>query len=263
MAPRQTTAPALAHWAILPFIGLALLSMLDTLRAEDLVADLSEHQVSIGSGFAGAQIIVFGAFGGSDDANDPPGIVIVVRGENDPVTVRRKERVAGVWINRSAVSFQSVPRLFHVLTNRPLEEIASTRQLARLQIGLEHLRLQTRTETDADKTETFREALIGRNQAGGLFVEDTTGVLVRGQNLFRATLTMPSSIPEGLYRVEVYLFRDGQVVGAQSFRLPVEKVGFENFVNRFSRDYALAYGIVAVIVAVATGWGASSLFRRV
>ena len=42
----------------------------------------------------------------------------------------------------------------------------------------------------------------------------------------------------------------------------VVKVGFEQFVAVAARDHGLLYGIVAVMMAMFTGWFASVVFRR-
>ena len=61
--------------------------------AEPLVADLSKHLVAITTGFAGTDVLLFGAVEGDGD------VVVVVRGPNHTETVRRKQRQFGIWVN--------------------------------------------------------------------------------------------------------------------------------------------------------------------
>ena len=219
-----------------------------------LVTDLSNHRVAISSSFTGTQLLVFGAV-------DAPGeIVVVVRGPAAPLTVRRTERVAGIWLNRRAVQFESVPAYYAVAANRPLEEIASASLLGRLQIGTQNIRLAA--DVGEDQAAPFREAILRNKETEGLFESQTLPVTVLGNRLFRAIFDLPSTVPVGTYRAEVYLIRDDRVVAAQATPLFVDKQGFEQEVYDFAHTQPLAYGLVAVLLAVAAGWTASLLFRR-
>ena len=68
-----------------------------------LVADLSEHLVAITTGFAGADVLLFGATDAEGD------VVVVVRGPSQPVTLHRKGRVLGIWANTASMNFSREP----------------------------------------------------------------------------------------------------------------------------------------------------------
>jgi len=72
-------------------------------RGEALVADLTNHLIAITTGFTGAAVVLFGAIDGPGD------IAVVIRGPDRDVTVRRKTRVAGIWVNSEEVNFGNVP----------------------------------------------------------------------------------------------------------------------------------------------------------
>ena len=72
-------------------------------KAEPLVADLSESVVKITTGFTGTKVLLFGAL------QEQGKIVVVVEGPRHALTVRRKQRVAGIWVNRTEVLFEDVP----------------------------------------------------------------------------------------------------------------------------------------------------------
>ena len=88
-------------------------------RAEALVADLTSHLIAITTGFTGASVVLFGAIDGPGD------VAVVVRGPDRDVTVRRKSRVAGIWMNSEEVIFGNVASFYFVAASRPLEEIVS------------------------------------------------------------------------------------------------------------------------------------------
>ncbi|MBV8494135.1 MAG: TIGR02186 family protein, partial [Alphaproteobacteria bacterium] len=62
-------------------------------RADGVIADLSSHLVAITSGFTGASVVLFGATEGGGD------VIAVVRGPEHEMTVWRKGKVAGIWVN--------------------------------------------------------------------------------------------------------------------------------------------------------------------
>jgi hypothetical protein len=62
--------------------------------------------------------------------------------------------------------------------------------------------------------------------------------------------------------VSVYLFRNGQVTGAQTTPLLVSQSGVSADIQDFADRRSLLYGFVAVALAVVAGWLGSFLFRR-
>ncbi|MEM9431250.1 MAG: TIGR02186 family protein, partial [Pseudomonadota bacterium] len=84
---------------------LLLLALAAPLCAEEVIGALSTNEVAITAGFNGTEIWIFGAVG--RDAPVPEGVgpahvVITVSGPPERVTVRRKERTLGIWVNRDS-----------------------------------------------------------------------------------------------------------------------------------------------------------------
>lgn len=234
-------------------------------RAEELVTDLSEHLIAIRSNFTGTQILVFGAV----EAESPEiralarDIVVVVRGPERAFTVRRKARVAGIWMNYDSQSFDRIPTFYAVVSTRPLEAIASRDMLERHQIGTRYLRLREVTSTgDAASESGFRLATTRLMTRASLYAEVTGGVSFLGDTLFRARIDIPSNVPVGNYTVEVYLIRDGNVIHAQASPLFVNKSGFERFIYNLAYRQPLLYGVLAVALALMAGWLAAAAFRN-
>src|SRR6516164_8870737 len=102
-------------------------------HAEALVADLTSHLIAITTGFTGASVVLFGAIDGPGDG------VVVVRGPDREMTVRRKRRIAGVWVNSQEVIFTNVPSFYLVAASMPLEEIVSPATAALYRLGVSNL----------------------------------------------------------------------------------------------------------------------------
>ena len=235
---------------------LTLLPFGGTARAQQLVADLTDHLVAITTGFHGANVTLFGAIEGGGD------VVVVVRGPERETVVRRKSRNAGIWLNTRSVSFGNAPGFYQLFSTKPVEEVvpASLRQLN--EIGLDQLKLNPVGRFSHEEVPNFRTALIESLQAEGLYGHGSGRVEMLGDKLFRATLAFPPSVPTGTYTIQVYLLRKGDIIAAQTTPLIISQTGFEADVNQFATEQAVLYGIVAVLAAAMAGWGASFLFRN-
>ncbi len=226
-------------------------------RSVGLVADLSSYLVAITTGFAGEDVLFFGAVDGPGD------VVVVLRGPEVEQQVLRKSQVAGIWMNTARMTFQQVPSFYAVASTRPIEEIAEPPVLRSLEIGVEHLRLALPTAlVSANLAEEWRAALIRNKQDQGLFAREHTKVTLRDNTLFRTSFYLPPNVPVGYYQAQVYLFRDGQAVSAQTIPLSVSKVGLEADVFLFAHQRPSLYGLVAVVIALLAGWIAHAAFRR-
>jgi len=224
-------------------------------RGEDLVADLTSHLIAITTGFSGASVVLFGATDGRGD------VVVVVRGPDREMTVRRKRRIAGVWINTQAVTFGNVPSFYSVAASNPLDEIVSPATAGLYRLGITNLKLEPKTSAPPAAVEAFEQALIRTQQAAALFPTSVGKVNFLGERLFRTTISFPSNVPIGTYLVEVFLVRGMDVISGQTTPLVVSKVGVDAAVFEFAHRQAALYGAIAVLTAMVAGWLASLPFR--
>jgi uncharacterized protein (TIGR02186 family) len=220
-----------------------------------LVADLSNKEIAITTGFAGTELLLFGATDGAGD------VVVVVRGPKRREIVRRKERIAGIWVNGESVTFDDVPAYYRVASTRPLGALAADRTLRERRIGIAALEFQAVAASPQVKIEEFREALVRNKRAERLY-DDAPSVRFVGERLFRTGVFFPASVPTGVYSVDVHQFRGGQLVGTETSLLTVRKVGVGADIFEFAHDRAALYGLIAILAALLSGWLAGALFRR-
>ncbi|RME64215.1 MAG: hypothetical protein D6782_08720, partial [Alphaproteobacteria bacterium] len=218
---------------------------------DPLVSDLSQRRVDIRYSFAGADLLLFGAV--TRDAALPPGkpidVIAVVRGPVRSAVVRRKERVFGIWINATALRYETAPGYYAVAANRPLADILDARTRALHQIGLDTLQLSpSRTkEMSAPEEDAFRAGLIRHRAAEGLFKTAVVPLEILGDTLFRTRITLPSGVPIGPYRADVFLAAEGRLIGRTTLRLTVDKSGFERFMFDMAQTRPMLYGTGAVV----------------
>ena len=238
-------------------LGLFLvLAMVGPGRASPLVADLSRHLVAITTGFAGTDVLLFGAI------EEPGDIVVVVRGPQRQHLMHRKTRVAGIWVNTASMTFDDVPSFFSVASSRPLEEIATPEVIRREQLDARYTISLPRAKASANVEEEWRAALIRNKQRENLYPRDAGRVSFSGPQLFRSDVFFPANVPTGSYQVRVYLLRDGHVISAQTTPLIISKVGAEAEIYDFAHEQSALYGIIAIMLALLAGWLAHVAFRR-
>jgi len=247
----------------------ALLCLAATgLRAqEDIQSDLSARNIAIESNFTGAEIVVFGTVenGKTGATAGTYDVVVVIRGPDESIVTRRKERIAGLWMNRDSQVFRAVPGFYAALSSRPLDEIANQETLERHNIGFDSLLPLPDNMPESTSTEdvlSFREAVIRIMEDDGLYLSEGSGVTFISKSLFRATINLPAYVPDGGYLANVYLFRDGKLLSLNQSQLTITKEGFERLIYSTAFTYPLIYGIVAVLVAIAVGLFASAVLQR-
>jgi len=230
---------------------------------EDVVVDLSQNRVDITATFAGSNIFVFGAVKREaplPEGTGPLDVAIVIEGPLETVTVRKKEKRLGIWVNSNSVEIHEAPSFFTIATTRPLDEILNEGDRRDYAIGLDFaVRPQGPTEADV---ETFAQAVSRIRQDDGLYTEREGIVNLSEETLFEADIQLPANLVEGDYNVRIYLVRDKNIVSDASVGITVRKAGLEAWLYNLSRENSLLYGLLSIFVALAAGYGASEIFRR-
>lgn len=229
-----------------------------------LVPDVSQREIEIRYSFTGAELLLFGAilYPGGRVPKDGAEIAVVVKGPMEPIVVREKRKVAGIWMNVEQARFRSAPTFYAVASSRPLSELVDERTAAIYELGLDNLQLSPGGGAPADVLRRFEAGFIDLRRRTLLYQENSDGVEISEGVLYRARIDIPARVPVGTYTAETFLIRDGRVLAAAVREIRIEKLGFEGFVARAARRWSLAYGIVAVALSLLLGWAASLAFRR-
>ncbi|WP_112311763.1 TIGR02186 family protein [Pseudogemmobacter bohemicus] len=250
---------------------------------ETIVSGLSQNRVAITANFDGDEILVYGAV--RRDAPAPEGrldVIVTAEGPSGPVTVRRKERVAGIWINKDSVNISSAPSFYAVATTGRLNEILSAEENRKHAISIDQLvhleaadaAMQTWVARGGDPDSVpmfpillaegeFIRSMIRVRTGEGRYRLLENRVQLSEQTLFRADLTLPSNLTEGVYRVRMFLLRDGRVIANHERWIRVRKEGLERMVFNLSREQPLLYGLLSLAIAAFAGWGASAAARLI
>ena len=252
---------------LLPLLALvgAIVAASGPARAEALAAALSTPMVSITSNFAGTDVTVFGSIA-PDKGKAAPAkgydIVIVLEGPKRGMLARRKERVFGIWINKSGRFYPDVPTFHAVASTLPVDMITKPEEALRQHLALGDLRFGGRSEGDDVEAADFHDAVIRLQERRGVYGEYPTSVSFLGEQLFSTTIPIPAEVPVGHYETRVYAYADKKPVASKVVDLLVVKSGFEQQVADLATKQPVIYGLLSVFIALFTGWLGGVLFRR-
>ena len=233
---------------------------------EGLEIGTSTSEIAITSDFRGADLTIFGALTNADElflAIGQYDVVVTLEGPKTSATVRRKERVFGIWMNTQSMTFEQTPESYSVASTRQLEEIQRPPALNSIGVGIDHLALRPSGFVPSIALlADFREAYRRLKLSNGLYQRDTSGVRFVSPSLFRATVRLPANVPDGVHMVHAYLFKSGELIMQKDLPLRVVKTGLEQAITDAAHQKPIAYGLFCVLIAVMTGWGASVIFRK-
>ncbi|MEP0191689.1 MAG: TIGR02186 family protein [Erythrobacter sp.] len=234
-------------------------------REPILVPEVSQSRVEVRQGFTGANLLLYGA------VIDPAGsnsdieydIVVVLKGPTEPIRLREKDRIAGIWMNAASTDYRSAPSFFAVASSRPVGEIVDERTAAIYELGTSFIQLSPSGIIDPDVQERFSSGLVEMRERLGLYKEDPEGVRIKERVLYQARIELPSNVITGPYTAETFAVADGRVLASATAEIEVAKVGLERQVVNAAERWSLFYGLGAIILSVSMGWIAGRLFARI
>lgn len=248
-------------------IALALAALAAPAAAQQIVADLSQSRVSIDTRFEGSEIVVFGAIrpgpGGFPASAAPLEVIIAVSGPLRPVTVRRKSRIAGIWVNTDAVDIDAAPTLYKVASTGPLAEILFETEDLRHSITIPRAIRAVGVSEQVPDLDSFTEALVRIRGDEGHYEVQEGAVSLAEQTLFSTEIALPANLVEGQYQARIFLTRERAVVAEFTRSIDVRKVGLERWLYTLAHDRPLVYVLLSLSIAILAGWGASTLFRYI
>lgn len=244
---------------------LALLGLLALpAQAEEVVLGLSQDEVAITTDFDGSEILIFGAIKRETTIpKEPLHVILTVAGPSLPVTVRRKDRRFGIWVNADSVEVDEAPTFYAVATSGPWSAVLTETEDLRHKVSIPSAIRSVGAPMDIKDSQSFTEALIRIRKNDDQYQLREGDVRLREDTLFDASIALPANLTEGDYVARVFLTRGGAVVAEYETTIDVRKVGLERWLFALSREQPLIYGLMSLAIAIAAGWTASAAFRLI
>lgn len=234
-------------------------------REPVLVPAVSQSRIEVRQGFTGARLLLYGAVidpegvGGRGTDYD---IVVVLKGPTEPVRIREKERLLGIWANAGSSDFRSAPSFFAVASSRPVSEIVDERTAAIFELGTDFIQLSPSGEIDPEEQARFASGLVELRRRQGLYQENAGGVSIAEKVLYQARIDLPSTVKTGRYTAETFAIARGRVLASATARIEVVKAGLEGQVVTAAQRWSFFYGLGAIFLSLGMGWLAGRLFAR-
>jgi uncharacterized protein (TIGR02186 family) len=230
---------------------------------EEVVAGLSRDAIAITANFDGSDLLIYGAVKREKPipTNSRLDVVITVEGPSEPVSVRRKNRKLGIWVNTASVEIDRAPSFYAVATTAPLGEILSQTEDLRQRISTRQMIRSIGAPSDILDSANFTDALIRIRERNALYSLREGSVDLKSDTLFRTTVDLPANLVEGAYKTRIFLLRDKKLVAKNESVIDVRKVGLERWLFDLAQDQPVLYAILALVLAAVSGWLASAAFR--
>lgn len=244
------TAYTLSVGLILGLSGLAYALSLD-LR-------LSPSRVEIGAFFEGTEVEVAGQI--------PAGATAVVEllGQTTTEELLRKGRRAGLWMTVGEIKIHNVPCLYLLLSSSPeIPELAA----GETPWGFEALERQAHFtgQLAAGEPEKFFQEFLDLKKSEGLYQLMPGALKIsqpqEGWCSWRGAFRLPARVPPGRYKVKLTAIRDGRLLEQRNHHLEVKMVGFPALLATLAYRHGAFYGVLAVVIAIATGFLMGLLFK--
>lgn len=236
------------------FLLIALLSVSAPALAKPLSADISNTHIELHASFSGTDILLFGA------RNEPGDILIVVRGPVSNVTVREKQRIAGMWMYARKAKYNDLPQFVAIASTEALKRIDTPDIVRQLKLNNDTIIRNSAASPSTDIH--FHEALLRIKERSRLYSTVPATISFFGETLFKTRIHFPDTMPKGTYQIEIYLIQDGRMIASQVMPLYAIKTGFEAWISDMAAHRPFLYGVISVALALVCGWFAHRIFRR-
>ena len=231
--------------------------------AEEVVLGLSKDEVAITTSFNGSDVLIFGAVKRDKPIpdGDPLEVIVTISGPSEAVTVRRKEKRFGIWVNIDSVEIDMAPSFYAVATSAPLRDVLSDIEDLRYKISVPRAIRSVGAPMQIEDAAAFTQAIIRIRSNSDTYQLLENQVSVDAQTLFQTSIQLPAALTEGDYVTRIFLTRSGKVVSTYETSIDVRKVGMERWLYKLSRENSMLYGLMSLAIAIAAGWGAAAIFR--
>ena len=225
-----------------------------------VVGGLDQHSVSLTTDFSGSQLFIYGAVKGQT-AETPLGVIVTVTGPLEPITVRKKERQLGIWINGQGVQIDKAPSFYAVASTKSFRETVNFTDDLRYRIGLDKIIELIDAPEWVENREEYRQAVVRIREQQGLYVFLPNAVKMVENTLFETRIKLPANLVEGDYTARIFLLRNKEVLDVFEDRIEVRRAGLGRWIYTAANEYPAMYGIGSILVALFAGWLASAFFR--
>ena len=173
--------------------------------------------------------------------------------------MRRKKKIFGIWVNSDPIKINNSPSFYSIVSTNKIDDILKKSEQLKSKIG--RTQFFESKNSDSNYIEAINAQLRIKNK-DGYYSFNNPPVKVKETSLFSTSISLPANLTEGDYRTKIHLIQKGEVTNTSIDTIRVRKVGLERWLYKTAHNSPLFYGIFSVLLALFSGWGASTIFRR-
>jgi len=214
--------------------------------------------VQIGTFFSGQTVTVEGAIPAGSQA------VLEVVGTSADEHLMRKGRRSFLWMNVGEITVHDAPSLYLVMSTAKELLTSATGEAT---WGYQSLEKRITFGGDIEPAERpmFMKQFLELKESENIYAT-YPGTLkgkaaAGGQNPVKVTFFLPTNTKPGTYKVVLSVITDGKAVSSATTELTVAMVGFPALLADLAYQHGAAYGVIAVVIAIVTGFAMGFLFK--
>ncbi len=224
-------------------------------RSEEFAVEIAAHHIDVTVGFTGSSIVLFG-----DRRDVDADIAIVVEGPRKDITIWKKAKVMGTWINRYYMTFKKMP-VYYSYASTITDDTDDNLDLIMRYNGIGHIALFnsvdiSKSNSVSDEKE-FKAALLNKKYDQGAYFKKPAKIKFFNDYFFKVEFDIPASAQTGDYKIHSFLIRDGKVIEKRTQKLKVQQVGVNAFISNLAYNHSLFYALLSIALAIFCGWFAS------
>jgi hypothetical protein len=245
-------------WALV-LTGFALWALAAPVRATPNSSKLNvtPDYVHIRESFQGEPITI------STEIPKGASVIVEMTGAAHEDHLLRQGRRGGLWMSVGEVTVKGAPSVYYLMTASNL----AGKSDAEPEWGYKALEKKTEFGGAIPKggsAQLFEQfvKLKEEERLYGVFpnslkVTETSA----GKSKVQGQLMLPSNIAPGNYRIVLSVLNSGKLLEQKTFELPVEMRGLPGLLASLAYEHAALYGLIAVVIAIATGFIMGLLFK--
>jgi uncharacterized protein (TIGR02186 family) len=206
--------------------------------------------IEINTFYHGARVKVLANVGSCDNA------VIILEGQDEEVTLNKKGRVGIIWMNIAQITISGLPEVYIYTASDELDSISSPAIQEKLGLGLKSLRPRMEVHSDQPLTGNEFDQFVKLKTRVGTYSTDNKielRQLSTGGMELSSELPIPSHMPPGKYDIHLYCFNGGKMIKGETAFLEIKRIGLPQLMINLANNHPAAYGLVAILVAMAVG----------
>ncbi len=228
-------------------------------EGEEIAVAIASDHIDVNMGFNGSSIELFG------DRRDKDAIVaVVVKGPEKDITIWKKSKIMGAWINRYYAKFEKMPVYYHYAISTDNIDQKLHDLMIKNAIGHDAIfnMVKSNSNRPQEDIKVFQEALLKKNYEKGVFFEKPAKINFINDNFFHVSFYVSPSAVTGEYEIHSFLIKNYYIAEHEVKKLKVEQVGLNAFIYQSAHEYSLVYAFICIALAVFSGWIVSSLRVR-